>query len=348
MRFASAQRWLIFVLGSYSLVSPLQGSTSYSFDANRLKDGRIILESKAPESTQSPKSPKSDDCTDLRHQLEAIARWKEKVDHTKANTLPRARIETRDNGSRCVAEIQDILPQFLRRHYGETTRHDGPNCWNLALVMSELIPAFRYASEEEMSFWMASPLCRALKPDESLEPGDIVAVRRGGNGDKFNELHAHIYVSDQLVFAKYGAANIFPFSFANSEEILSTFRVPENPLCRRAGLSPPARCPRYAVNFRCQSFADYLSRQSLNSIAGARFKQLSSELLEVEHCVSRWTQTPSSQIGPTATQTMLLTIAALENLIRKESVGVRDETVLLLWRSLLLRLGSIRTQIEFL
>ena len=74
-----------------------------------------------------------------------------------------------ESGGSCNLDITDCVPEHVVKYHGATPEVDGPNCWNLSLVMSKILPAMRYSTPEEMNFYMRPPLCRALKDGEKKE-----------------------------------------------------------------------------------------------------------------------------------------------------------------------------------
>src|ERR1700683_241232 len=48
----------------------------------------------------------------------------------------------------------------------------GQNCHGSSLFSAGILPASRSVGEDELPFWLESPLCRPIGPTEKLEPGD--------------------------------------------------------------------------------------------------------------------------------------------------------------------------------
>lgn len=125
----------------------------------------------------------------------------------------------------------------------------GPNCWNSALYISGIAPGVYY-SENEIEFWMYSPLCQVA---EKPQTGDVVNVL------VLNELlkswvestHAYIYLDSERGLTKNGPEINADYEVMAHKTIQQLFEVREG--C--AFLNDPqlARklCMRTLRAFRC-------------------------------------------------------------------------------------------------
>jgi hypothetical protein len=181
----------------------------------------------------------SSTCEEAKELAASLLTWSQTINKNQTCTLSNA-----DNMSSgpCRLDITKCVPDHVAKYSGLNPQLGGPNCWNLALMMSKIIPNLRYSTPEEMSFFMKSPLCRQLKEDEKVMPGDIGAVRNPSSTvpSEF-EIHGFIYASDKIVYSKAGARPWdVPFGLLPLESMQDTYN-------------------KYSiVNFRCDSMKNYL------------------------------------------------------------------------------------------
>jgi hypothetical protein len=158
----------------------------------------------------------------------------------------------------CEFDITQCVPDQLLLYQGVLPKECGPNCWNMALVFSHILPNLRYSTPEEMSFYMQPPLCRALKKGEQKYPGDVGAIRTISNGKDFEE-HGFIYVNDALSYSKNGFTNTAAYSLQPAEQIYSLYGVSAGPDCRDGEPAAAAHCANFVSYFRCISLESYLN-----------------------------------------------------------------------------------------
>lgn len=200
------------------------------------------------------------DCAELRRQKAVLAQWKAKLDERPyrapkrdekcAPTTPTSEAPF----AKYALRLDDAVPGLLKRVEGICPTAPGPNCWNATLVASEILPHLRYAEHYEMSFWMNSPLCRAVKAREKLAPGDVIAIRYHGE-----EEHGFVYLSEEMSFSKNGYTTDSSYELQSPRDVFNLYEVPTD--CRRADPNSSVdrfRCPRQANYFRCQSLGSYL------------------------------------------------------------------------------------------
>jgi hypothetical protein len=205
-------------------------------------------------------------CEELAEQLDYMGKWtrslNEKATCHVGLAEPR---KTFWGGSdkQCAYEISHCLPDHVRKYFGTKPDFSGPNCWNLALVMKELVPFLRYSTPEEMSFYMAPPFCRQLGITEKIQPGDLGAIRAGDD----SEVHGFIYVSDKIVYSKNGYRNMSPFHLQNLEDVKYVYSG-------FLGLMP-----RQLANYRCKSLDEAIS------LLKPEFKEAFNEVYDLENCL---------------------------------------------------------------
>lgn len=286
----------------------------------------------------------------------ALRSWKSRLGE-KAPPHPPA-IETTSTGT-CIIDVTDHVPETVARIH--MSKKNGPNCWNTALVLSQLVPALRYANSDEFWYWMTqSPLCRKLADHEPALAGDIVAVRWSwGLKRDHGESHGYVYIGNGLVFSKNGSDKTSPYEIQPEDQVQRLYYLKGNPECMRTEKYEPPQCTIYANYYRCQPFSAYL-----NANAGARspdFDAHHSYLDSAECYIGKHIQTASSalydpKILKLLNQGLDAVIAAGE---RKSSSAVVDgaskNTVMarqkaaqgdFLWKTLLYRAKSLKDQIN--
>jgi hypothetical protein len=115
-----------------------------------------------------------ENCQELLKEQSALCQWKKNID-------PDFKIP---NFNKCEAlkdgafkvTVSDCLPDLAKKYQHKKLYHEGPNCWGTAMSFKELSPTPRFMWPEEMHFWMESPICRKLLPNEPLLPGDILNI----------------------------------------------------------------------------------------------------------------------------------------------------------------------------
>lgn len=275
------------------------------------------------------------DCRDLPGMLGALADWKARFGET-----PGAAPVIAQDGAACSATIDAVAPAMVLRLHGTKTRHSGPNCWNTALL-SARVALFQRASEaEEIRFWTHSPLCRELSPEEPRLPGDIISV--SGPGDS-PELHAFVYITDKLAFAKNGFDVQFPYELQALERQYQLAALGDEvapAACRRA-VGRPADCNVWANHYRCVPYAGYVSRAQVPD--KDVFLKTDLELTAIEKRLSPlvvsgvWTKDIRLELE--------FGLRPLEALARAMTAAHPEDA---LWKSLLFRIGSFRTQFDVL
>lgn len=128
--------------------------------------------------------------------------WTGAIGESSANCNPASGAM---QGDQCRTDVSDCVPAHLRKYQG-TLRSGGANCWNLALMMKGLLPAFRTVEDDEFAFYMRPPLCDKVPADKSPQPGDIGSLQWDGK-----HIHAFMYISENLGYSKNDAGPMSPF-----------------------------------------------------------------------------------------------------------------------------------------
>lgn len=206
---------------------------------------------------------RSSSCEEVYEISNSLKQWTKK---TESQKVCDAKSGIQRNEGFCEIDIRSCVPDHVFKYHGLKPELDGPNCWNLALVLKGILPALRFSTPEEMTFYMRPPLCRPLSDDEQPKPGDIGAIR----ADEF-EIHGFVYISDKIAYSKNGMARTSPFLLQPLELIEERYYKggrSNDPECENSKSKPT--CPSLATYFRCISMREYLKSH----------KNISKEILE--------------------------------------------------------------------
>ena len=113
-----------------------------------------------------------DDCNKIEANRSSLAQWSQTLGSKRICNQEPLPLSNRKNDSDCELDITDCVPEHVRKYHGLSPKLSGPNCWNLSLVMSSLLPFMRYSTLEEMAFFMRSPLCRNLTERRTHKSAD--------------------------------------------------------------------------------------------------------------------------------------------------------------------------------
>lgn len=166
----------------------------------------------------------------------------------------------------CKYDIKNCLPEHIAGVVGKYSGYEGPNCWNLALVMKGLLPGLRFSSKEEMAFYLNSPLCRNLGVNEDRKPGDIGAIRELVN-NKAHEFHGFVYISDKFAFSKNGMTSESSYDLQSLNNVYASYQISGNEQCQGNQINFNSTCMNATSYFRCDSLDDYLSRRAPLTLA---------------------------------------------------------------------------------
>lgn len=198
-------------------------------------------------------------CDELIKNTKALDQWTKNSHEIKSCPVNFQSPIQKNN--RCIYDVTDCLPDHLIKYGGLSPKYNGPNCWNLALVMKNILPALRHTTGDEMAFYMSSPLCRQLKNNEPKIPGDVGAIRVM-TPVATEEYHGFIYISDEISYSKNGLAKENPYMLLSTNIIMDVYTVPKNSKCRQNEIDPNANCGFATSYFRCMSMEEYLAKQN--------------------------------------------------------------------------------------
>lgn len=223
-------------------------------------------------------------CQELSAQAEALSTWAGKMQNAPSSVPSTCQCDVE---GLCEINITHSIPDFVFQASLVKPDYYGPNCWNTTLVASGILPFQRFSIPEEITFWTHSSFCRELTLLEPLEVGDVIAIREKNESpleDPF-EIHAFIYITEELAFSKNGPETLSPISFQNPQEVFSFYGV-TNKACQRVSGSSGA-CENFANVYRCESFQEHLSHHPAPT--SAAYQEIESKLLEIESSVSDMT-----------------------------------------------------------
>lgn len=194
---------------------------------------------------------KADSCSVIKEQISKLSEWSE---WSGRGACAQAKGEPWYKfSSDCQADVTTCLPEHVKKYHGVHPDLSGPNCWNLSLVMSDLLPHLRYSSPQEMNFFMAPPLCRSLSNGEERRPGDVGAIRTG----RGEEVHGFIYVSDEMSYSKNGFSNQSPYELQTLDNVYEVYGIENaDPKCLDNQMD--SSCSMGVDFFRCSSMKEYL------------------------------------------------------------------------------------------
>lgn len=198
----------------------------------------------------------TDSCSNGNNIISSLSKWTQNI---KAGKGCDGVLSPQKNGDQCTYDITSCVPEHVVKYQDATAENDGPNCWNLSLVMSGILPSLRYAAPEEMSFYMRPPLCRQLKNGEARQPGDVGAIREVSIGG-VQESHGFIYISDKIAYSKNGFSSQSPYKLQSLENVMKTYDVPDKKACRQNQINLSSDCGIAVSYFRCDSMNSYLGK----------------------------------------------------------------------------------------
>jgi len=288
---------------------------------------------------------RTNSCSEADALTDSLREWLSSSEITKPC---QTQVLTRESDQQpCETDITNCVPDHVFKYQNSNPALSGPNCFNLALVMKNILPALRFSSASEMSFYMRPPLCRKLNNSEKINAGDVGAVRLQPQSGHIEELHGFIYVSDNLVYSKGGFNRGFTFALQSTEEMFRIAPVANTRACRFNEPDEKGECLTKVLYFRCISMKEYLDAHP--SIP----TQIMSTLHHVsnfETCVQNWVidgvkLSHAAKTGLIDTTKALVVYLNDQLRARRENVKLRDEDHFLLG-SLQLRLRAIATQLE--
>lgn len=280
-------------------------------------------------------------CDSVKEHIQILAKWTKSI-HRDSSCNVNA-IKPKQKGEACVANVSKCLPKHVLNYQGKTPAYNGPNCWNLSLVMKEILPGLRYSTPDEMAYYMRPPICRNLAPDEKKQVGDVGAIRGVFEGLK-EESHGFIYLSDDLSYSKNGFSKVAPYEVQSTEKVLSIYGVPKDPKCRENQLDTHSDCGTAVSYFRCSSFEDFLKKSP-----ELKAPTLSSvrHVIHFEQCLEHATINGVA-LRPDALHTIETSIGALVKYLNEQKNRAHDEKESFVLGSLYLRLNAIGEQLDLM
>jgi hypothetical protein len=151
-------------------------------------------------------------CQELTSFGQSILDWSLAIN--KLASLPQP--ECFCSSQRCQMDVAKISPYLVLEltNFDSTqmeSAHNGPNCFNAALYASKTLPSVSFTHPYEITALLNSSLCRERGKDERLQAGDILVVRDQSN--PLFEIHAGVYINQELSFSKYGENKMMPYSY---------------------------------------------------------------------------------------------------------------------------------------
>jgi hypothetical protein len=248
------------------------------------------------------------------------------------------------SSARSFASVSSAIANYPPQFVEAKPQYNGPNCWNSALVARGVLPALRYTSPQEMSFYMESPLCRELNDLEPRKSGDIVAIRSVYLRDKavwIHETHGFVIVGDKDSFSKASALKMTAFQPSNLDDVLTSFRVPADVQCRGNSVVINSACPYSTSVYRCEKMDNFVKHSNLARPVTKALKLISSFEVALENKTMAGTDL-TNQDRNLLHDGVLIAIDYARS-PAKQSMGANNKFVL---AALQFRLGSILKQLD--
>jgi hypothetical protein len=310
---------------------------SFCQEITRVRD-RIILSDRS--------------CAVVMDVTKSLSDWMEKSIHDKSKSCPiNLRSPVQKNG-KCTYDITDCVPDHVVKYQGVNPKYQGPNCFNLTLVMNNILPALRYVSPDEVAFYLNPPICRELKNEEKREAGDIGAIRqitvnKERTGAMVDEYHAFVYISDKIAYSKNGYAQTSPYGLLPLEKVYELYNINKNKECRENELNPRADCKFVTSYFRCISMEEYLAQTKNVSV---EVKNTFATLEGYEQCLEKkmMSATPVSAIAQNNVKDSVMALAVYLNaeLEKNNTEQIKNKEQNFVLASIRLKLAAIADQFE--
>ncbi|MFS4458609.1 hypothetical protein [Bdellovibrio sp. HCB2-146] len=280
---------------------------------------------------------RDNDCSLLINSVMSLKKWTEATEGRSAcSSISRTNLV-----KGCEIDITDCVPAHVLKYQGVAAKEEGPNCYNLALVMKGILPALRFSPSDEMSFYMRPPLCRALNDNEQRKPGDVGAIREAGINA---EVHGFIYIDENVAYTKNGN-EIQPYMLDSFKELVKGYALTENPACWTSAKSKPPECKKTVSYFRCDSMEDYLKK---NPDLSPEILKIFDQVENFEECLSD-SAVHGKMLSAEAKSSIVNTSKALVFYLRSErakhEIGKNPENDFILG-ALQLRLRGIAGQLN--
>jgi len=199
-------------------------------------------------------------CLQLEDFGQSIMEWSTTINKTLDLTQP----ECFCSSQSCHMNVSEISPYLVIeltsfQETQEVSAYNGPNCFNAALYASKTLPTVSFTHPYELTALLQSSLCSERKAGEALHPGDVLVVRDQSNENL--EIHAGVYLNEQLSFSKYGESKMMPYTYGLN--VHQSYGVRNEECARLEGLPAPGT-PCYQkpfVNFfKCKAMSHFISQ----------------------------------------------------------------------------------------
>jgi len=317
---------IYLIIGIIFIYSP----PSWTLSVKRIGSDSLFMEAKT--------------CDEIDNEVKQLMIWTNKSE----NRSCKKPLNTVLENSTCYADISECVPEHVKKYHDTNPKSYGPNCYNLALVMSGILPSLRHSTSEEISYYMQPPLCSQLSSDEIKIPGDIGLIRFSNK----DEVHAFIHISDKLVYSKNGVDTDSPFSIQKAENVNNKYINNNIKTCQEIQKKKPSprKCEIDTEYYRCISMEEYLSNNSDHNI-----ENLKNDLLELNktECQLSSAVSKNNTFNSEQKKNILDTVQALNHYLNSEvkknnENPSKDPKVSFLLGALKMRLFSIKHQLYYL
>ncbi|MGZ3712022.1 MAG: hypothetical protein ACXVBE_09705 [Bdellovibrionota bacterium] len=304
----------------FLLLATLISLTANAVEVGRSAAGKIILQDIA--------------CAEVKAETQALRAW------TESSGAHCGEMPVKKTGNSCEVTIQACLPDHVKKYQDAQPERFGPNCWNLALVNKNLLPYLRMSTNEEMSFFMNSGLCKQLGENEKPRAGDVGAIRETGpsceDQNSACEIHGFIYVSENLAYSKNSNETKDPYQLQNINKVYSMYSAGKY-ACQGSNCGASNKVDF----FRCRSFKEFAAEAKLSSSLRNSFNALDY----VECQVSSASLLPKVfGVGEKRTITNALDVVAAY--LQKAQTEPQGADEAFAFDALLVRLRAIQEQIS--
>ncbi len=239
-------------------------------------------------------------CEELIHERNQLCEWKKSLQpefvipkYINNTCLPAGKGSVK-------LHISECLPDFTKTYQNIKLVHDGPNCWGTAMSFKKLSITPRFMWPEEIQYWMESPLCRKLSPNEKLLPGDIINVyapekldeselnaRDAGSlfwdtlyPERYMKpevagytgyhrlLHSVTFITPNIAFGKDSPSNLDKFYFHEMEQVYGRPRNEERECQENQVMTPHIReyhkTPQKIRGSKCSYFSQAFRCENFN------------------------------------------------------------------------------------
>jgi len=281
-------------------------------------------------------------CEQAKKTITDFSVWKKTSDGSEG--CDPAILNYQSNGNKCVVDSTKCLPEHVQKYQGVNPEVAGPNCWNLALVMSKILPNHRYTNEKEFIYYMRPPLCRALKNGEERRPGDVGAMWDKSSGNYKDQTHGFVYINENIVYSKNGLLPMNAYSVQSLAGMSEIFGVSTKSKCFSNQLNES--CDLGTNFYRCESMNEYLNKSKK---IPAELKEAFRESEKFDNCLEKYllSETPlTNQANQNIRQTATALTKYLEEQRNKSPQAKPNSEEEFMLGALQVRLGSLHDQLN--